>query len=137
MADDDKVAAMLDRLPVPSQRTVRWMALAVGLLIAAGLVWLIASVVVLLSGYGDLNRSVDHLRSTNAAQDEALDEANERLVEAGEQPVPVPDTPAEPGEPGEPGDPGETGPMGPRGRNRADGSARVPGAAGGHWSHGR
>jgi len=97
----------------------------VGALFLALLVWLVATVA---------NQS-DQIRETqavNTAQDSALAEANRRLTEAGEPPVPTP----EPGPAGEPGQVGPVGPVGPpgpqgvRGPMGARGLQGIRGAAG-------
>ena len=64
--------------------------------------WLLLAALFGLIGFGmaSLADRIDAQQATNQAQDAALDEANRRLVEAGEQPVPTPP----------PGPPGEAGP---------------------------
>lgn len=130
------------RLPVPSRR-----ALTIGAWVAvAAVVGLIMWMLVLLHQLSsetvrterDLDRAREQARvvfgdlvETNAAQDEALAEANRRLEAAGRNPVPVPAAP-EPipgpaGAPGERGPAGEsiTGPAGPRGLPGRDGESIV------------
>lgn len=68
-------------------------------------------------------------QATNAAQDAALDEANRRLIEAGEQPVPTPE-PGPAGAVGQPGATGATGASGPRGPRGPQGVRGEPGATG-------
>jgi len=128
---------LLDRVPVPSQRAVSGLKLTLYVVIALGAVWLCASVVVLVVQSHDRDAQIRDLRSTvetgqsvNAAQDEALKEANRRLEEAGQEPVSVPPTPATQGEPGATGERGATGPQGPRGYPGATGPQGVPGATG-------
>ena len=71
------------RLPVPSRSGLSALALVAAALLTIAIVWGGAT---LYSFKGDLN----DLQRTNAAQDAALEEANRRLTEAGEQPVETP-----------------------------------------------
>ena len=67
--------------------------------------WLLMAAIFGLIGFGMANLAdrIDSQQATNAAQDAALKEANRRLIEAGEKPVPTP----LPGPIGQPG-PGPT-----------------------------
>jgi hypothetical protein len=121
---------LLDRAPVPSQRVVRFMAGAAMGLALLLLVWLVGSVIVLAIRTNHNGDKIDSLQSTNAAQDEALKEANRRLEQAGEPTVAVPDTPAPSPQPGEPGASGEPGAMGPRGYPGATGATGPQGPEG-------
>ena len=96
--------------PHVTRRMVR-IAWAVVVLIAAMLLgWIIVTNV-------QQSDQLSTQQATNAAQDAALSEANRRLVEAGEQPVPTP----EPGPAGDPGQVGAQGIAGPRGPVGSDG----------------
>jgi hypothetical protein len=70
--------------PVPSDRAVRVLSIAVVLLIIAGIGLFGLRLYV-------LNENVREQDKTNAAQDQALAEANRRLEDAGQPQVPVPD----------------------------------------------
>lgn len=111
------------RMVPSSQTAVRRLGFAVAVLVAVGVVWLVVSVIVLVIRVNDNGRTIEDMLATNTAQDQAIREANERLIDAGQAPVPVPPTPVapepgeagEPGEQGDPGDPGDPGPQGPTG----------------------
>lgn len=108
---------LLDRAPVPSRRVVSGMTTGLVMLVALGVIGLVAAAIWLVVRVNDM-------QATNTAQDAAIREANERLVDAGEPPVTVPPTPSEPeqGEPGETGEAGPAGPAGPRGLPGVDGT---------------
>lgn len=116
---------ILPREPVISERAARiaWVVVMVlGALLAAWLVWTVVH----------QSDQIRHEQAVNQAQDESLAEANRRLVEAGEKPVPTP----EPGEPGQVGPqgptgaPGATGATGPRGPQGVRGPAGARGLQG-------
>lgn len=125
---------ILERAPVPSERTVSAMKVALFVLVLFGAVWLVVSVIVLVIRTETNADEIDFLHTRSAAQDEALREANRKLVEVGETPVEVPDVPTpEPGEqgdPGERGDVGQTGPRGPVGATGPQGPAGDDGSRG-------
>jgi len=110
------------RWPVPSETVIRLVVLAI---LIAGLVLVLvvgARIYVLSQNDQAQAERIGRLEGTNAAQDEALAEANRRLEKAGEAPVEVPPTATpEQGEQGEPGETGETGDQGPRGPAGATG----------------
>lgn len=81
-------------LPVPSDRAIRVVVALIILSILTGLVFVVARVYVLGQNDQDQTEEIGELRGTNAAQDQALKEANERLSDAGQPTVDVPDTPA-------------------------------------------
>jgi hypothetical protein len=116
---------ILPRDPQISRRTVfvAWALVAVLFLLL--IVWLVATA-------AHLTDQVHETQSVNQAQDSALAEANRRLIEAGERPVPTP----EPGPVGQSGDPGPVGPqglagpVGPRGPRGATGDVGPRGAMG-------
>ena len=117
--------------PIVTKRAARiaWTAVAVLAALIAG--WLVVTVV-------QQSDQIRHEQAVNTAQDNSLAEANRRLIEAGEKPVPTP----EPGPAGEPGlsgpagpqgIPGSTGPTGRRGlpgRNGVNGERGMTGAPG-------
>ncbi len=94
--------------------------------------WLLLAALFGLVGYGMavLADRIDTQQAVNAAQDAALDEANRRLIEAGEQPVPTP-------EPGPAGDPGQVGAQGIAGPRGPVGSEGDPGPRGPRGAMGR
>ena len=100
--------------PVPSETVIRLMVLLIVMVIAFGVLLIGARVYVLSQNDREQAEELGLLKGTNAAQDEALAEANRRLEAAGEAPVSVPE-PGEPGSPGEPGVAGDVGPAGPQG----------------------
>lgn len=111
---------MKPRLPVPTHRGLVLAAWLVGLAAVGIVAWMLW----LLIGLQDRADEGEQARvalqeantvqdSTIAAQQQALEAANRRLTNAGEQPVPVPEMP-EP-VPGPPGEVGERGPAGPPG----------------------
>jgi hypothetical protein len=105
--------------PCASKRSVRIAWGVVLILVFMLAAWLIAT----------LLRQSDQIRETqavNQAQDSALAEANRRLIEAGERPVPTPS----PGPAGEPGSVGPSGPPGPRGPAGPRGLLGTQGARG-------
>jgi len=113
------------RNPQVSRRTVIAAWVVVGALFLALLVWLVVTV-------ASQSDQIRETQAVNTAQDSALAEANRRLTEAGEPPVPTP----EPGPAGEPGQVGPVGPVGPpgpqgvRGPVAARGLQGIRGAAG-------
>jgi hypothetical protein len=121
--EDGKPVTVLDRLPVPSPRAVHRLGVVVGVLALVTGIGLVVSVVVLAERFHaysdttkDLRDTVTQMQATNVAQDQALKEANRRLAQAGQPPVPVPEAPTpEPGAQGDQGPRGETGPQGPAG----------------------
>ena len=105
--------------PRATRRAVVLAWASVALLAICLALWLVVTVVHL----SDENRQT---QAVNAAQDSALAEANRRLTEAGEQPVPTP----EPGPAGEPGQIGEQGEPGPPGAHGDIGPPGPPGPRG-------
>lgn len=118
------------RLPVPSDRSLRWMKWIVTLCLLIAMVGLVVAFFHISSRLDESTSDVDALADYNASQDStiaaqqtALDRANKRLREAGKAPVEVPDQPEPiPGPAGEPGADGDPGPRGPAG---ADGVSIV------------
>lgn len=116
----------MKRVPIPSRRALTvgmWIAAAA---IAALVIWMLVIISRLsddtvrterdLSEAREQARDVfGELADTNAAQDEALVEANRRLEQAGKRPVTVPDPEPIIGPAGDPGATGATGPRGPAG----------------------
>jgi hypothetical protein len=132
-------------MPLPSRRVLVWGAWTVGLLIVGVIIWMMWLLFTLQDDVARADSDRDALREANTAQDatiatqqSALDKANQRLRDAGEQPVPVPEVPdAVPGPAGAPGARGPAGasivgPVGPRGPAGAAGKSVVgpPGPAG-------
>lgn len=111
------------RLPVPSERVIRVMAALVVIIVLLGAALIGARVYVLSQNDQKQSQQIGQLEGENTAQSEALAEANRRLAEAGQAPVPVP----EPGEPGTPGEQGEVGEQGPAGEPGPAGPAGVAG----------
>jgi len=110
------------RDPRISRRTEIAAWAVVGALFLALLVWLVVTV-------ADQSDQIRETQAVNQAQDSALAEANRRLTDAGEQPVPTPSAgPA--GEPGQVGPVGPVGPQGVRGPIGARGLQGIRGAAG-------
>jgi hypothetical protein len=114
------------RGPVPSERMVRIALITMIVLGVAIAVWLVFTLLSLghqVKQQEDessaLSGAVSSLRDTNAKQDAALDEANRRLVAAGENPITIP-----------PGAPGNVGPRGPRGYPGPTGERGVVGPRG-------
>lgn len=113
----------IPRIPVPSDRSLRWMKWVVVLSVLTAVIGLVIAFAQISSRLDDSTDDVNALADYNALQDAtiaaqqaALDRANERLREAGRDPVPLPDAP-EPavGPAGEVGPGGPQGPQGPRG----------------------
>jgi hypothetical protein len=112
--------------PVPSERMTRIALIAmivVGIVVASWLIWTLLSLGREVNQQQDEGRAlsgdISSLRDTNALQDAALEEANRRLVAAGERPITVP-----------PGSPGDVGPRGPRGYPGPTGATGPKGATG-------
>lgn len=114
---------MKRRLPVPSDRTLRvlkWIVVAAVVLAILGCV---AAFTEISHRLDAADRDRADLAEYNASQDDviaaqksALEQANRRLREAGENPVSVPESPEPiPGPAGETGERGERGPAGPAG----------------------
>lgn len=123
------------RIPVPSDRSLRWMKWVVVAAVLTAVIGLVIAFAQISSRLDDSTDDVNALADYNALQDatiaaqqSALDRANERLREAGRAPVAVPDAP-EPiqGERGPVGPAGEsiTGPRGPAGADGRDGESIV------------
>jgi hypothetical protein len=84
---DDK-GSLLDRVPVPSSRAVRALGVLVAVIAAAvGAIALVVAVIVLGARVSDQGDQVSTLVQHSRAQDQALQEANRRLAEAGQSPV--------------------------------------------------
>lgn len=81
------------KFPVPSARALRWLQLLVVALVVALGTYLIVQVGNLGTRTSDQGDTIRTLIDSNAAQDEALREANRQLIEAGQTPVQVPDPP--------------------------------------------
>lgn len=97
------------RFPVPSTRTLAVLAWVVGLLVLGLVAYLLLSLSRLGGDYDQLEERADtgradraDLREDLTEQQAALDKANRRLINAGEQPVTEPDLPQQ-GEQGLPG----------------------------------
>ena len=105
--------------PIVTKRAARiaWTVVAVLAALLAG--WLVYTVV-------HQSDQIRHEQGVNTAQDNSLAEANRRLIEAGEKPVPTP----EPGPAGEAGQVGPQGPAGPPGATGPTGSTGPRGHAG-------
>jgi len=106
-------------MPRASKRAVAAAWTLVAVLFTALALWLIVTVV-------QQSNEIKDAQSVNQAQDRALAEANRRLEEAGQRPVPAP----EPGEPGQAGPPGPSGPVGPQGPPGPQGLTGPQGARG-------
>jgi len=106
-------------MPRASKRAVVAAWTLVAVLFTALALWLIVTVV-------QQSNEIKDAQSVNQAQDRALAEANRRLEEAGQRPVPTP----EPGEPGQAGPPGPSGPVGPQGPPGPQGLTGPQGARG-------
>lgn len=130
------------RLPVPSRRALTVGAWIAVLAVVGLIVWMLFLLNQLSSETVRTDRELSQAREqarevfgdlveTNAAQDEALAEANRRLEAAGKSPVPVPAPEPIPGPAGERGERGPagtsivgpTGPSGPRGVRGRDGES--------------
>lgn len=110
---------ILPTKPIVSERAARaaWVVVVVlGAMLGGWLMWMVLQ----------QSDQLRHEQATNQAQDAALAEANRRLIEAGEKPVPTP----EPGPAGDPGQVGPAGPAGPTGANGATGAQGVRGPIG-------
>jgi hypothetical protein len=112
-------------VPVPSDGALRVLKYVVGVAVALSLVGLIVAFLLITERLDEADVDRGRLEQANRVQDEtigaqseALDEANDRLREAGETPVVVPEA-AEPipGPAGEQGEAGERGPVGPAGES--------------------
>lgn len=110
------------RGPVPSSRSLRWLTnvvIVLAVVAFALIVWTLVSLRGQVAEQSvDLHRADTARRSLAdavAKQGAALDKANQRLVNAGKQPVPTPPTPAAAPTVTEPGPAGATGPQGPVG----------------------
>lgn len=144
----------IQRLPVPSDAAIRVLVTVIALVAVAGLVLIGVRLYVLNSNDREQAEEIGQLKGANAAQDEALAEANKRLEQAGQAPVPVPEPDADvdaietmvhsavamycagsacvgaTGEPGRDGVDGVDGKRGPRGFTGIDGLAGADGAPG-------
>jgi len=109
-------------MPRASKRAVAAAWTLVAVLFTALALWLIVTVV-------QQSNEIKDAQSVNQAQDRALAEANRRLEEAGQRPVPTPE-PGEPGQAGPPGPPGPSGPVGPQGPPGPQGLTGPQGARG-------
>jgi hypothetical protein len=85
----------LSSLPVPSERALRVMVLAVVLIILAVLALVGARIFVLSGNDQEQTEQIGELKGALTAQGEALKEANRRLEQAGQPPVPEPDVPVD------------------------------------------
>lgn len=114
------------RIPDPSPRAVRWAWFAVAAVAVLLIGWLIVTVL-------NLSAHKDDEAARDAAQDDALTKANNRLISLGAQPVPAPS----PGPAGEPGTVGATGPAGPSGPPGPEGGRGNVGPRGPRGAMGR
>lgn len=125
--------------PFGTERAVRIVWAIVALIAAAIFVWVVVSLLQLDDDYDALEQRSDasaadqaDLRADLEAQALALEEANRRLVDAGERPVPepAPGAPGQQGLQGLKGDPGEDGTDGVDGKPGRRGVAGKPGVDG-------
>lgn len=122
-------------MPVPSDRALRWLKWVVAIAILASIIGMAFAFQQLSDRLDESAADVDSLADVNAVQDatisaqqSALDQANERLQNAGESPVPLPELPTP--APGPTGATGATGPRGPAGAPGDDGQDGAAGATG-------
>lgn len=109
---------------IPTEPKATKLAVRIAWLVAGVLATLLLGwIIVTLVQASDTNQDQD---TALQAQRDALDEANRRLIEAGEKPVPTP----EPGPVGDPGQVGPPGPSGPAGTDGRDGQTGPPGPRG-------
>lgn len=135
---------MKREFPVPSERAVTAAKILTGLAVVATLVWLLYAVTSVAADNARLDERADQSRARQSelaaaveAQEDALAEANTKLVQVGEAPVSTPSEVHEvqgkdgpPGPPGPPGRDGVDGEPGKNGRPGADGADGSPGPAG-------
>jgi hypothetical protein len=81
------------KAPVPSRRTVTVLAWLVGVVVLLALVWLTARVATLSDRVTESRSDRSDLRHLVEQQGSALDDANAKLVQLGQEPVTQPETP--------------------------------------------
>lgn len=131
------------QLPVPTKRTLVIMAWTGGVFAALLILGMLVAIVGLTTDYANLEDKAEASKADQralskelAAQDQSLAEANRRLRELGEKPVPAPPVSGNEGpvvivgSPGPAGDDGEDGARGPRGLRGLRGFTGLPGLPG-------